>query len=32
MRKKTPEKAVPENKLTIDDLTERRVPIIQDCF
>ena len=28
----TPEEAVPENKLTTDDLTERRVPVIQDCL
>ena len=28
----TPEEAVPENKLTTDDLTERRVPVIQGCL
>ena len=26
------EAAVPENKLTLDNLAERRVPIIQYCF
>ena len=26
------EDAVPENKLTTDDLTERRVPVIQGCL